>query len=45
MRAEPSTSEHLRAVAADPEFYEDWLAPRVTRATQRAESGVSRLKQ
>ena len=37
MRAEPGTSEHVRAVAADPSFYEGWLAPRLARAALRAE--------
>lgn len=37
MRAEPGRSEHVRAVAADPSFYEGWLAPRLARAALRAE--------
>ena len=37
MRAEPGRSEHVRAVEADPSFYEGWLAPRLARAALRAE--------
>ena len=37
MRAEPGRSAHVRAVEADPSFYEGWLAPRLARAALRAE--------
>ena len=37
MRAEPGRSEHVRAVEANPSFYEGWLAPRLARAALRAE--------
>ena len=39
MRAEPGESAHLRAVAADPAFYQGWLAPRVAAAVAAVESG------
>ena len=38
MHDAPAQSEHLRAIAADPGFYRDWLAPRVeaVEAAERA---------
>jgi hypothetical protein len=39
MHDRPHASEHAEAIAAEPAFYQGWLAPRVAAAVAAAEDG------
>lgn len=39
MHDRPHASEHVGAIAAEPAFYQGWLAPRVAAAVAAAEDG------
>ena len=41
MHDRPHASEHADAIAAEPAFYQGWLAPRVAAAVAVAEDGRS----
>ena len=41
MQSAPQQSAHGRAIAAEPQFYQGWLAPRVAAAVAAAEESAA----